>query len=50
MKVQGLQPRGPESVAILIATGEGPEPLQVILGLEAAAPHRITRIELTMGD
>jgi len=50
MKVQGLQPRGSESVAILIDTGEGPDPLQVILGMEASAPHRITRIELAMGD
>jgi hypothetical protein len=50
MKVQGLQPRGPQALAILIDKGKGPDPLQVILGMEEAAPYRITRIELAMGD
>ena len=38
-----------DATALVVNTGE-PEPLFVILGLEPEPPHRITRIELAMGD
>ena len=50
MQVQGLQSRGPGSMAIIIDTGQGPDFLQVILGIESEKPYRITRVELAMGD
>ena len=50
LQVQGARPMGENKLAIVIDTGRHAEPLQLILDLEPAEPHRITRIEVMVGD